>query len=100
MKPYYADDTFSIRDKTVVVRPSISKQPVNGHSATIEKALVDLFVECRQLPLMDVAEYRRMFTNLVTSRRITISALAAYAKRRKVGLGDLFPEGEHTISTS
>lgn len=63
--PNEAGKTFTIREKTVVVRPSISQQPVDGKLATMEKLLVDLYVECGQLPLMDIAEYRRTATNLV-----------------------------------
>lgn len=94
-----ADKSFAVREKTVVVRPSIAGQPVKGKLATIEKILVDLYVECRALPLMDIAEYRRTFTNLVSACRISVSALAMYAERRKIPVSDLFAEGEHTIST-
>ncbi|MBU0678606.1 MAG: Eco57I restriction-modification methylase domain-containing protein [Verrucomicrobia bacterium] len=94
-----ADRTFSVRGKTVVVRPSISRQPVSGKLATIEKVLVDLCVEIGNLPLMDVAEYRRMFTNLVASRRIDVAVLSQYAKRRNVHIADLQGQEEHTIAT-
>ena len=93
-----AERTFSIRDKTVVVRPSIAGQPVKGKSATIEKILVDLYAECGALPMMDIAEYRRMFSNLVSKRRIMVSAMAMYAERRKTCMSDLFKKGEYTIS--
>ena len=91
--------TFSIRARTVVVRPSISRQPVYKKLATIEKILVDLYVECGELPLMDVAEYKRMFTNLVGSRRIDVAVLTKYAERRNVSIADLQEQREYTITT-
>lgn len=94
------EKVFALREKTVVVRPSIGRQPVEGRLATIEKLLVDLYVERRDLPLMDVAEYRRMFANLARSRRIKVSGLLAYAERRKIEVSELFEHEEHTISTS
>lgn len=94
-----AGKTFTIREKTVIVRPSISQQPVSGKLATIEKLLVDLHVECGQLPLMDIAEYRRMATNLVRSRRIMVATLASYVERRKLRMQELFEAKEYTIST-
>jgi hypothetical protein len=94
-----AGKTFAVREKTVVVRPSISRQPVSGKLATIEKVLVDLYVECGQLPLIDIAEYRRMFSNLTISRRIDVAILSQYAHRRNVQVKSLFNPDEHTIAT-
>ena len=95
--PAEAGKTFTIREKTVVVRPSITQQPVAGKVAPIEKLLVDLYVECGLLPLMDLEECRRMATNLVRSRRVNVAALSDYTKRRNVRLQDLFETREYTI---
>jgi len=70
--------------RSVIVRPSISEEPVNGHYATIEKILVDLYIEKDRSNLMDGAEYKRIFDNIVYSYRINIARLLRYAHRRKV----------------
>jgi hypothetical protein len=68
----------------VVIRASITREPVDGYYATIEKILVDLFIERDRLLLMDEAEYVRVFRNLVLSHRINMARLLEYAERRKI----------------
>jgi len=75
---------FEPTAKTVIVRPSITREPVNGIYATIEKILVDMFIEKDKLLLMDGAEYQRIFHNLILSQRINVARLFEYAERRKV----------------
>ncbi|MEX1276812.1 MAG: DUF6577 family protein [Bacteroidota bacterium] len=71
-------------DHRIIVRQLITEEPVEGHYATIEKALVDLFLEKDRLFLMDHAEYWRIFENLIFSHRINMGRLFRYAERRKV----------------
>lgn len=74
-------------DKTVVLRPALSKQPeAQDHFAPIEKLLVDLLVEADALQLMDVSEAQRVLQNAVESARVPVAALLAYAKRRAVSV--------------
>lgn len=75
---------FTPSQTTVVVRPSVSEEPLDGHYATVEKMLVDLFVEKDKVFLMDQAEYNRVFRNLVLAYRINLARLLRYADRRKV----------------
>jgi hypothetical protein len=75
---------FQASPKTVVIRASITREPVDGYYATIEKILVDLFIERDRLLLMDEAEYERVFRNLVLSHRINMARLLEYAERRKI----------------
>lgn len=75
---------FTPSAMTVVVRPSVSEEPVDGYYATAEKMLIDLFVEKDKLYLMDGAEYNRIFRNLALAHRISIAQLLRYADRRKV----------------
>jgi hypothetical protein len=75
---------FDASIHSVVVRPMITREPVDKHYATIEKILIDLFIEKGRLLLMDGAEYRRIFHNLVISSRINMARLLEYAERRKV----------------
>ena len=94
-----ADKSFSIGEKTVVIRPTVTKSPIQGHVAPIEKILVDLSVECKVLPLMDQSEFRGMCQNLVTLERVVMSELISYALRRRVALDDLFESPQSIIST-
>lgn len=75
---------FSIGEKTVVIRPAISRERSSGHFADIEKILVDLFVEAADLNLMDEDEYYRVFGNVLAAGWIDIGTLLNYAKRRKL----------------
>jgi hypothetical protein len=68
----------------VVVRGSVSREPHQGHFASAEKILVDLFLEKDRLSLMDTGEYCRILRNILTSSRINISGMLQYAERRKV----------------
>lgn len=77
-------ERFALGKKTVVIRPGISREPVDGHIARMEKILVDLLVESRQLKLMDTEEYYRLRSNVLESGRVDIATLLSYAKRRKL----------------
>ena len=78
------DKYFDPSSATVVVRQSVTEQPVQNSYATIEKILVDLFLEKDRLHLMDGSEYERIFRALILSQRITMPRLLRYADRRKV----------------
>lgn len=81
-------ERFSVRGGTVVLRPAISREPRNGYYATIEKIMVDLFIEGESLYLM--SEYDIVRKNILEDGRINIAALLAYAKRRKVPVEKVF----------
>ncbi len=77
-------------ERTVILRPSISKQPEGeSQAAPIEKALVDLRVEAGRLKLMDLSETQRVLDSVLRSGLIQLPVLIAYAARR----------GEEIIST-
>jgi hypothetical protein len=74
-----------VDEKTVVIRPSISKQPQGeGHVAPIEKILVDLVIEATTLKFMDESESRLIVENATAAGRVMIATLLGYAKRRLV----------------
>jgi hypothetical protein len=75
---------FSIGEKTVVIRPAISREPSSVHYADIEKVLVDLFVEAAALNLMDEDECYRILVSVLTVGRSDIGAFLNYAQRRKL----------------
>ncbi len=74
-------------EKTVVLRPSIAKQPeCKDHVAPIEKALVDLEIEGSKLQLMDTSEVQRILDNALGSGLMLLPVLFGYAetKREKI----------------
>ncbi|MGH2569107.1 MAG: DUF6577 family protein [Bacteroidota bacterium] len=92
---------FKPTDRSVILRPSITEEPVENHYATIEKILVDLYLEKDRANLMDGAEYKRVFKNLIYSQRINIARLLRYAQRRKVKetfTDDIFAEDKNLIA--
>jgi hypothetical protein len=80
---------FTIRDRTVVVRSKVARQPVVEHTVPIEGLLVELFVESRNLSLMDDAEFFSVFKNLTSQTRVPLSLLIDYARERKTSASDL-----------
>lgn len=77
--------TFSVRDKTVVVRPGTPAQaPVEGAYAKPEKLFVDLASELEDLPLMDPAEFTALFLSASQSGRVDVSDLIRYAVRKRL----------------
>jgi hypothetical protein len=84
--------------RRIIVRPIVTKEPVDGHYATIEKILIDLFLEKDRLFLMDSAEYGRIVENIIFSNRITMGRLFGYAERRKIHLSIVKLFSEYTSS--
>lgn len=75
---------FDIKDNTILLRPSISEEPSENNFSTIEKILIDLFIESSKLNLFDRTEYKRIFYNVICSSRINIAAMLRYSKRREI----------------
>ncbi len=78
-----AAKNFRIEDKTLVIRPTITRSPVDGKYATIEKILVDLYAEFTPLNLMDDHEFKRLRGNIIGRERVSIGTLANYALDRR-----------------
>lgn len=74
---------------TVVLRPSIAKQPIYvTHVAPIEKALVDLFIEASKLQLMDQAEVQRILDSALSSGLLKLPVLFSYAETKRVQIAN------------
>ncbi|MBI1783790.1 hypothetical protein HYR69_01480, partial [Candidatus Sumerlaeota bacterium] len=84
-----AAKSFRVEERTVIIRPAISRAPVEGKYATIEKILVDLYVEAQSLPILDLGEFHRLVANLAGQERISVGTLVHYAARRKVDASDV-----------
>jgi type I restriction-modification system DNA methylase subunit len=78
--------SVKLSDGAIVVRPLVTRAPVEGHYALAEKLLVDLLKESEDLRLMDSAEFERILRSAINSYRISISAILAYAERRNAVL--------------
>jgi hypothetical protein len=92
---------FKRANRSVILRTSITEEPVEDHYAIIEKILVDLYLEKDRANLMDGAEYKRVFKNLAYSQRINIARLLRYAQRRKVKgafTNNIFAEDKNLIA--
>jgi hypothetical protein len=71
-------------EKTVILRPAISKQPEStDHAAPIEKALVDLSVESEKLQLLDSSEAQRIIDEVLGAGLLQASALLGYADSKR-----------------
>jgi len=71
-------------EKTVVLRPSISKQPESSsHAAPVEKALVDLLVESHKLQFLDSSEVQRIVDNILCAGLLQVSVLLGYAELKR-----------------
>jgi hypothetical protein len=76
---------FNLIDKTVIIRPSVSKQPDNNNNISpIEKIIVDFLVENRKLKIMEDSESVNVVKNAVNSGRVNMSSLYSYALRREI----------------
>ena len=74
-------------EKTVVLRPAISKQPTAiDHVAPIEKALVDIWVEASKLKLMDSGETQRILDAVLRSGIIQLPVIIGYSEIRGINL--------------
>lgn len=94
------EKSFSVspEEKTLVIRPLVTKSPVDNHAAEIEKILVDLRMELKTVPLMSVGEFMEMARKTVSSERVNMAELMSYAKRRKILIKDLLEDPESIIS--
>jgi len=71
-------------EKTVILRPAISKQPeYTDHAAAIEKALVDLSVESQKLQLLDSSEAQRIIDEVLGTGLLQASVLLGYAELKR-----------------
>lgn len=71
-------------EKSVILRPSISKQPESkNHVAPIEKALIDLSVESHKIQLIDSSEVQQIIDNVLGAGLLQASVLLGYAELKR-----------------
>lgn len=88
---------FTVRERTVVVRRESRKSPSKESFAPIEKLLVELCFEARDLQLMALPEFHTMLANLAGTSRIQMGTLLSYAAERKLPLKQLFGDRNQLI---
>lgn len=88
---------FALRERTVVVRRESRKSPSKQPFAPIEKLLVELCFEARDLQLMALSEFHTMLANLAGANRIQMGTLLSYAAERKLPLEQLFGDKNQLI---
>lgn len=78
-----AKDRYFIDQKPIVLRHFISQSQEEGHYASIEKILVDLYREEKKIGIVGESEYVRIFNNIVFDWRINVAKMLRYAGRRE-----------------
>jgi len=78
-----AQDRYFIDQKPIVLRHFISQSQEEGHYASIEKILVDLYMEEKKIGIVGESEYVRIFNNIVFDWRINVARMLRYAGRRE-----------------
>ena len=91
---------FKLNEKTVVLRPSIFKQPENSDNcSSIEKILVDFLIENRKFRIMENSEAEQVIKNAINSGRLNISSLFSYAKRRELVIPNAINQVRNNIKS-
>lgn len=88
---------FAVRERTVVVRRESRKSPSKDSFAPIEKLLVELCFEARDLQLLALPEFHTMLANLAGTNRIQMGTLLSYAAERKLPLEQFFGDRNKLI---
>jgi len=87
LNPYKieAEKYVELKDRTVILRPFVFPRKAKRElMASIEKILVDLFMENKKIKLMDLVEYKRIVSNVLLNNRINMPMLLDYADRREI----------------
>lgn len=70
-------------NQTVILRPMISYRGArNGQVVSIEEIIVDLYMEAKMLNLLDLEEYKRIVSRIISEYRMNMAELIDNADRR------------------
>jgi hypothetical protein len=86
-------ERFAVRERTAVVRRESRNRPSEEPLAPIEKLMVELCFEVRDLQLMALPEFHMMLASVASAHRIQMATLFSYAAERKPPLEELFGPG-------
>ena len=89
IKSFFAE--FDVTLDPVVVRAMPSRSPREGNVPTLEKILVDMYLDINKYSYIGHSDYFELWWDLIRLYRINIGELMGYSKRRKC-LRKLFPQ--------
>jgi hypothetical protein len=79
------DKYVELKNRTVILRLSVfSRESKKEPLAKIERILVDLFIESKKINMIDIEEYKKIFSDIVLNYRINIAKMLDYAYSRKI----------------
>jgi len=78
-----APKDFDITKDPIVIKLMLKNSPRQGHAATLEKILVDLFVIKDKYSTMPSADYWELWESLDNFFRVNVTDIIRYAKARR-----------------
>ena len=82
---------FDITKDPIVIRLMLKNSPRQGHAATLEKMLVDLFIVKDKYFTMPNADYWELWRSLDSFYRVNVTDIIWYAKSRRY-FGELYSQ--------
>ncbi len=79
-----AEKIYNVDRETIILRPSITEEPIENNHSKIGKILVDLYIEKDNSQILDEWEYERIFENITDKFVIQIPEIIRYKWRRKL----------------
>lgn len=73
----------------MVLRSEPKKYPFPSHYGPIEKLLIYLYFEVRDLKILSLDDYHKLLNNVLGSGRIEIAVMMMYAREQKLKLGEV-----------
>lgn len=80
-KDYFIN--FPLHLNPVVIRKKISRSPCAGVTATLEKILVDMFIDLNTYRYISEYDYWQVWRELIPNYRLNMGKIVNYSKRRK-----------------
>ena len=75
--------SFDVTHNPVVVRGLVSRSPRVGHVPTLEKILIDMFMDLEEYNYIGRMDYLEIWRELIQEYRMDIRLVHGYSKRRK-----------------
>ena len=76
-------ESFDVTHDPVVMRGLVSRSPRAGHVPTLEKILIDMFMDLEKYNYIGRMDYLEIWRELIQEYRMDIRLVYGYSKRRK-----------------
>lgn len=76
-------ESFDVTHDPVIMRGLVSRSPRVGHVPTLEKILIDMFMDLEEYNYIGRMDYLEIWRELIQEYRIDIRLVHGYSKRRK-----------------